>query len=298
MKYEFKVEQGDDGCRLGVFLRRSGVSCTLLRSLKCLEDGITVDGARAKTDLVLRAGQVAAICVPDSGAALPPCAIPVPVVYESRDVIVYDKPAGMATHPTLNHREGTLANVYAALLASRGQTGSFRPTNRLDRNTSGLVLAVKSRFGVEALAKSARKRYFALVEGDVAADGEIIAPIGRAESSIISRCVRADGQYAHTIFTVARRFGGHTLLEVETLTGRTHQIRVHMAHIGHPLAGDDMYGGSREAIERHALHCGFLSFTEPFSGETVALHSPIPADMQALIDKLSAKSRDAQRKKV
>ena len=298
MKYEFKVEQRDEGSRLGAFLRRSGVSCTLLRSLKYREDGIEVDGARARTDLVLRAGQTAAIQVPDAETALPPSDAAVPVVYESRDVLVYDKPAGMATHPTLNQREGTLANVYAALLISRGQTGSFRPTNRLDRNTSGLVLASKSRFGTEALAKSARKRYLALVEGDVAADGEVVAPIGRSDGSIISRCVREDGQFAHTVYRVERRFGSHTLLSVETLTGRTHQIRVHMAHIGHPLAGDDMYGGSRARIGRHALHCGFLTFTEPVTGESVSLESPLPDDLRALVDKISSESSDLQRKKV
>ncbi len=292
MRYEFEVKTEDEGSRLGAFLRRRGVSCTLLRALKCREDGIAVDGLRAKTDLVLRAGQIAAICVPDSGTPLEPCATCVPVVYESREAIVYDKPAGMATHPTRNQPGGTLANVYAALLASRGQTGSFRPTNRLDRNTSGLVLAAKGCFGVEALARSARKRYLALVEGDLREGGEVIAPIARADSSIISRCVREDGRFAHTKYEIVRRFGSHTLLEVTTLTGRTHQIRVHMAHIGHPLAGDDMYGGRLDLMERQALHCGALRFTEPFTGEEIALKSPVPADLRAALDKLSPELRD------
>lgn len=294
MEYVFPVGAAQDGRKLGGFLRENGVSCTLVRTLKYLDDGILVNGERAKTDRILRAGDTVGIRVPAKDSALPPCDVPVPVAYESRDVIVFDKPAGMATHPTLNQKAGTLANVYAALRLERGEApDAFRPTNRLDRNTSGLVLAAKSRFGAEALAQSAHKVYLAVAEGVFEQEsGDITAPIGRAEGSIIQRVVRPDGQSAHTHFEVLERLRGHTLLRVVTYTGRTHQIRVHLASIGHPLAGDTLYGGSGEWIGRHALHCAELTFREPAEGQEICLASPLPQDMQALVDRMKAKTNE------
>ena len=287
MKYEFVVDALSDQKKLGPFLRSCGISCSLLRTVKYLENGLMVDGVRAKTDLVLHAGQrveVAAPCAPEN--PLVPCDEPVPVVYESEDVIVYDKPAGMATHPTRNQPEGTLANVYAALMRRRGLSDAFRPTNRLDKNTSGLVLAAKTRFAANSLAKSSDKRYLAIVQGELRGEGRVDAPIGRDPDSIIRRCVLEGGQPSVTEYRVLRTLRGHTLVELHTLTGRTHQIRVHMAYLGHPLAGDDLYGGSRALIGRHALHCSRLWFDDPRSSQRIQVQSEMPQDMQALLERL------------
>lgn len=287
MIYEFIVSEAHNNQKLGAFLRASGLSCSLVRSVKYLEDGLRVDGVRAKTDRVLRTGERVQVAAPDAGGnPLVPCDIPVPVAYESADVIVYDKPAGMATHPTRNQPDGTLANVYAALMRARGRADAFRPTNRLDRNTSGLVLAAKTRFAASALAKTADKRYWAIVEGELTGSGRVDATIGRDPDSIIRRAVCAGGRPSVTEYRALEALRGHTLVELHTLTGRTHQIRVHMAHIGHPLAGDDLYGGSTALIGRHALHCGALWFNDPVSGRRIAVESPLPADMAGLLCEL------------
>ena len=191
----------------------------------------------------------------------------------------------MATHPTRNYKDGTLANVYARILSERGERGSFHPTNRLDRNTSGLVLAAKNGLVTPALAASAKKKYYAIVEGVFADDaGRIDSPIGLADGSIIKRKVSPDGLPSSTVFRVVKRFKEHTLLEVETLTGRTHQIRVHMSSIGYPLAGDELYGGDEKYIKRQALHCAEISFICPFKEEHISLVSRLPDDMLKLIE--------------
>ncbi len=291
MIYEFLVGEEYDGKKLAAFLRAGcSLSCSLVRSLKHIDGGILLDGGNAHTDAVLSAGQKVTVSLPEPENELSQCDTEVPILYEDGDALVYDKPAGMATHPTLNAPNGTLANVYAALLASRGERGAFRPINRLDRNTSGALLAAKTRYAAPLLAKSAAKVYIAVCEGDIPDDeGTIDAPIGRADGSIISRCVRADGERSVTHYEVLERFGTHTLLRLRLETGRTHQIRVHMSHVGHPLAGDDLYGGSRGLIARHALHCASMSFTTP-EGKTVSVQSPLCADMLELIAALREKS--------
>ncbi len=287
--YIFSVERECDGASLGSFLRRRCLaSASLVRSLKRVEGGITIGGEPRAVNALVHAGDRVGINPPPDRGFLPPCGTDVPVVYESGGVIVYDKPAGMATHPTLNYPDGTLANVYSALCAARGLEGAgFRPVGRLDKNTSGLVVAAKDRYAAPIVGASHRKSYLALVEGDVARGGSVELPIGRAEGSIISRCVRADGDFAATDYEVLRRFKRYTLLRVVTRTGRTHQIRVHMAAVGHPLAGDDMYGGGRGLIARHALHCERTLFFDPFARRAVCLQSPLPDDMRAALRALA-----------
>ena len=169
------------------------------------------------------------------------------------------------------------------LLEERGETGVFRPVNRIDRNTSGLVLCAKNAFAAPLLAQSAQQWYLALVEGAPPEEkGVIDAPVARAPGSIILRCVSAEGKPSRTEYQVVGRCGDLTLVKARTLTGRTHQLRVHFAHVGCPLAGDDLYGGSRGRIARHALHCGCIEFAEPATGETVRVESPLPPDMAAL----------------
>jgi len=164
----------------------------------------------------------------------------------------------------------------------------FRPVNRIDCNTSGLVLCAKNAFAAPLLAQSAEKWYLALVQGVPPEEkGVIDAPIGRAPGSIILRCVCGEGKPSRTEYEVVHRCGPYTLVKARTLTGRTHQLRVHFSHVGCPLAGDDLYGGSRTDIGRHALHCGCIRFTEPASGETVQAESPLPADMAALAENVT-----------
>lgn len=288
MQYTYTVDQSQNGISLGAFLKRAGLSLSLVRTLKRAENGITVNGELAHTNRVLSAGDVVAVCPPESECALSPCYTAVDVLYESRDAIVYNKPAGMAVHPTLGYPDGTLANVYAARLLERNENGAFRPVNRLDKNTSGTVLAAKSRLAAPGLAQSSKKLYIALAEGEIDLPDrfEINAPIALGENSIIVRRVHASGKPSVTRFAVLARLRGYTLLAAQTVTGRTHQIRAHLQYIGHPLCGDDLYGGSCDMISRHALHCARVSFFDESRCETVSVTAPLPRDFLCALERV------------
>jgi 23S rRNA pseudouridine1911/1915/1917 synthase len=171
----------------------------------------------------------------------------------------------------------------------KGWQRTFHAVNRLDKDTSGLVLLAQNRFSHQQLSIQQKshqleRKYYAWVHGQVAEDeGVIEAPIGRKDDSIITREVRSDGQYAKTYFQVINRFPTYTWVELKLATGRTHQIRVHMSDMGHPLLGDDMYGGKRQLIARQALHAYYTSFTHPESGKMVTFQADLPQDLQELI---------------
>lgn len=295
MIYEFTVGGDHCGKKLGVFLREAAaLSSSLIRSVKFSEEGLLVDGERAKTDQILKKGQTVTVNVPSKINILSSSDRSVPILYENERLLVFDKPAGLATHPTLGYPDNTLANVYATLVRERGTEDAFRPVNRLDKNTSGLVLAAKDRYVAPLLAKAARKKYYAVVEGIVEQNKGIIdASIGRESESIIKRSVTVTGAPSVTEYEVLERFAAYTLVCVTPYTGRTHQIRVHFAHIGHPLAGDTLYGGNTDLIDRHALHCASMQFTEPVTGKDIKVNSQLPADMRTLIENLSATLKKA-----
>ena len=283
MKLCFAIRPQWQGWLLRDVLRQCGVSSTLVRAIK-RTGGFWLDAAPVHTDARVCAGQeLSFLLPPEEPSSVMPQQLAVKIAFESRHALVLDKAAGMAVHPTLNYADGTLANAYMGLLAGRGRTGVFRPVNRLDRDTSGLVLCAQNAFAAPLLASSVKKQYFAIIEGRLPAErGRVDAPIGRAPDSIILRRVSPDGQPSITDYTVLAAGAGHSLVRLDLQTGRTHQIRVHMAHLGHPLAGDDLYGGSRALIARQALHCGRLTFEEPQTGEERCVTSPLPPDMAAL----------------
>lgn len=274
-------------CWQGWFLRdvlhQCGVSSSLARSVKRAQ-GFFLDDRPVHTDVRVNTGQILRFALPpEPPTTVQPQQIPLQIVWQDQHAIVLDKPAGMAVHPTLNYADGTLANAYMGLLEQQGEPGVFRPVNRIDRNTSGLVLCARNAFAAPLLAASVQKAYYAIVQGEMPLEtGRVQAPIGRAPGSIILRCVAPDGQPSRTEYQVLASGAGHALLRVTPVTGRTHQIRVHMAHIGHPLAGDDLYGGSTARMQRHALHCGQLRFEIPISGQTCCVGSPLPQDMAQL----------------
>ncbi len=280
------VPPENEGCKLGIFLRMQGVTAGLIKSVKYDGDGFFADGQPRHTNEPVHAGQCIHFALPpEQVTSVTPQPVPFTVAYEDEFAAVLDKPAGIAVHPTLNYPDGTLANGWLHYLQQQGKTGVFRPVNRIDKNTSGLVLCAQNAFAAPLLAGSAHKCYLAIVQGTMPlGPGRVEAPIARRGDSIIGRCVRADGKYSLTEYTVLAAGTGHSLVACTPRTGRTHQIRVHMAYIGHPLAGDTLYGGSDAIIHRHALHCGVVCFAHPVTKARIRVESPLPADMAALAD--------------
>ncbi len=272
------VTAAEQGWQLQRLLKARGFSHRTITKLKHT-GGLTRDGVIIRTIDTLSEGDVITVLLEDEGGLVPNPDLTAGIAYEDEDVLVFDKPPYMAVHPSIMHRNDTLGNLFAALHPDT----PFRAINRLDRNTSGLCVCAKNRFAAAALAKQVSKVYYAVVDGDMGS-GEIDVPIGRVQDSIIYRNVTPDGQPALTLYSDERHGNGRTLSRVILKTGRTHQIRVHFAHIGFPLCGDDMYGGDMSGIPRQALHCGEVSFTHPVTGERITLTSPIPPDMASLLE--------------
>jgi len=270
----------DKTMKLQDFLRECGVSRRLITRLKRIPDGITRNGELIRTIDSVNAGDVIAIESEDSSLLEPNAELCVPVAFENENLAVFDKPPGMPVHPSIRHQGDTLGNFFAAEYPGL----TFRPVNRLDRNTSGLCIIAKNPFSAAALQRNVEKVYYAAVSGDVSGEGTIDAPIAREQESIIKRIVSPAGQRAVTHYRCTGRSEKYSLMEITLETGRTHQIRVHFSYIGHPLAGDDMYGGSREDIDRQALHCGKLTFKEPVTGEMITVESPMADDIKRLFE--------------
>lgn len=267
-----------DGVQAQVFLKARGFSRRALIRLK-QSGGLTRNGELLRTVDVVRAGEELCVTLSDdSESAEPNAALNAPVIYEDEDIVVFNKPPYMPVHPSIRHRGDTLANLFAAMYPGL----PFRPINRLDRNTSGLCVCAKNQYAASVLSGTLSKVYYAVTCGTPPGD-TVDAPIGREGDSIITRCVTADGQRAVTHYERAGGSSVHPLLRVTLETGRTHQIRVHLSHVGFPLCGDEMYGGDMSEIERHALHCGEVSFTQPVTGEKITLTAPLPEDMSELI---------------
>lgn len=282
----FTVPPSAEGSRLGVFLRTQGVSASCIKAVKHQGEGFYADGNPLHTDQPVHAGQrITFALAPEPPTTVTPQPVPFRILREDAFAAVVDKPAGIAVHPTLNHPDGTLANGWLYHLQQQGRTGVFRPVNRIDKNTSGLVLLAQNSFAAPALAAHVTKCYLALAEGCIAPQTlQIDAPIARRGDSIIGRCVRPDGKPSLTRLRVLGCGGGHTLLACQPVTGRTHQIRVHTSHLGHPLAGDTLYGGHPNLMQRHALHCVSLCYRDPVTREDVSCFCPPPRDFERALE--------------
>lgn len=277
---QYIVDQGEDGSTLRRYLLARGYSQSMLNDFKRV-GGLAINGGFQRLIDPVAVGDTITVTLRDSGPVLlPNPALQLTVRYEDDDIVVYEKPDDMLVHPAGQGFDDAVGNDFAA----RFPTLTFRPLGRLDRHTTGLCPVAKNRLCAVALNGTIEKDYLAIVEGRVLDDdGQIEAPLIRVAGSIIQRRVDPAGKPCLTYYQVLRRLPHHTFLRLRLATGRTHQIRVHMAHLGHPLAGDDLYGGHRDLIRRQALHCGRLSFRHPVTGRTIAVHAPLPADMAAAL---------------
>lgn len=285
MKITYTVESEN---KLADILKyKMDLSSRIIRKLK-KDKGVRVNDIVITFGSKLRVGDVIVVNLPKEDNIFEPEDVPVDIRYESDHFIVINKAPFMVVHPTLGHKFGTVANALAGYMVSKGQSYKIRFANRLDRDTSGLMIVCKSGFGQKIVSdqmmdNSIVKEYDALVMGIVEDDeGTINEPIDRAYEDSVHRVVRPDGQPSVTHYKVVKRLEDMTWLRIRLETGRTHQIRVHMQHLGHSLVGDLLYGGNHELINRQALHACHLVFRN-VAGETVDVKADMPDDMKGLL---------------
>lgn len=284
-QFTYTVPTEYDGEMLQTFLRRAcGLSWRMVVKLKRVENGMTVDGEQKRSIDRIRAGQTVEITMPDDAVRIEGADMPLDVAYEDEHLLIINKPPYLAVHPSAGKPEPTLANAAVGYFERQGTPLSFRPTNRLDRNTSGLLLAAKSPHIAYTLAGKPQKVYLAIVLGALTGEGTIDQPIRVREGSCITREVGEGGKASVTHWRSLGTDGEISLVRVVLETGRTHQIRVHLSWLGYPLAGDTMYGTDETYLPRHGLHCARMTLTHPVSGEAVAVTAPVPADMRSLLE--------------
>ena len=268
------------------------LSYTLLKSLKWRKNAILLNGQSVHVNAIVHAGDVVSVALsertPREDLYCENTAAP-NIVYEDEDLLVLNKPAGVAMHPKAD--DAAAPSLAAMLTGYLGEGSVPHFVSRLDKGTSGLLIAAKSGYIHDRLRRALhsselRREYRAVAVGQVTPPrGVIDAPIGRADGSIIRRCVREDGLVSRTEYEVLQTTERFTLLRLRPETGRTHQLRVHMAYLGHPLAGDWLYGTEdKTLIARPALHSYELWFTQPITGQELHFTAPIPQDMQQLLE--------------
>lgn len=274
------------------------LSRAAITALKKKEHGIMLGDVRVTVRAVLHTGNILDIDLldgsDDRNEDIEPVNIPISVLFENDDLIIVNKPSGMPTHPSRGHQGDTLANALSYYFMKKNTPFVFRAVNRLDRDTSGCVLIAKNKNAAWQLSRllmsgKIEKTYLAVVCGEISNSGTVEANIKRRAESIIERvvCDNNEGQYAKTIYSPIRVCGEPpvTLLSVTPVTGRTHQIRVHLSHIGHPICGDTLYGDNSgdSRIARQALHCSSLSFPLPSTDSIIKVTAPLFNDMSSLI---------------
>lgn len=292
-RLELNITPDLAGVRVDTLLRKHLLlSGTVIRRIKWLEDGILVDGVRVNTRFLPRAGQVLSIRLsdPERLSGVVPAPGELDIVYEDEDIIVLNKAPGLSVHPGPGHFDDTLGNFLIHYYETTNQLADFHPVHRLDRGTSGLLVAAKHPHAQERLKEQLHspefcRVYLAVCEGVPRPESGLVdAPLGPVDDSLMAQQVRSDGKPARTRYKTIRTTGTRTLLQLELETGRTHQIRVHMAHIGHPLTGDFLYGTEdTNLIPRTALHSHRLSFQHPVTGRSLQFVQPLPADMEQLV---------------
>ena len=294
---ELTADRG--GERLDTFIARRCPELSRSHARRLIDDGlVSVNGRHGRPSERVAAGlHVSVIIPPPQTLDLAPEHIPLTIIYQDSDIIVLDKPPGLTVHPAPGHPSGTLVNaLLAACPDLRGIAGTLRPgiVHRLDKDTSGLMVVAKNDRAQRALQQQLKDRevhktYLALVRGvPKPREGTIEAPLARHPKNRKKMAVIAGGREAITRYRLREEIAGgrYSLLEVEPITGRTHQIRVHMSALGHPVVGDATYGRRSEIIARQALHASKLAFAMPLGGRAVEFESPLPHDIREAIERL------------
>lgn len=280
----------DEEITVEQLLRKNGFSKGLIIELKKTEDGIVIDGVRVRSTTVMQKGKRLVVTMPRPQVKRAKTELTVPVIYEDEDIILYDKPPGLACHRSGSHIDDTMENM---------MEGVFRPVTRLDRDTSGLLLAAKHQLAAGRLWQKTEKRYIAVAEGHFERiHGFIELPIMRIRPYDMRRIADECGDPALTEYHVLAQGNGAAVVECVLHTGRTHQIRVHFSAVGHPLFGDEFYGGRTDLIKRQALHCSKMQFYHPVSCKKHQFFSELPSDLQELLANFRLEFPDSYKNEV
>ena len=292
----FHIHTDTENQSIHQFLRKHlEFSQAQIRSLKFRENGITVNGSKCRINYILKNRDVLKLTLeeetPDSHIV--PLFKPLSILYEDEDVLVVNKPAGILVHPVGGHYGDTLSNMVSAYYQAKNQNIAIRPVGRLDKDTSGAVIFAKNkiaaaRFSQKNCDSGFEKEYLAVVSGiPPYPKGEICTSLCRCPGKQLKMQVDSSGKSAFTAYKIKNTFSSSALLRVRIATGRTHQIRVHMASIGHPLLGDKLYGTEEslalEGFSRTALHAASVQFKQPFSGQTIRIDVPLSEDFEAYL---------------
>ena len=295
--FHYQITENEQGTTVLDFLRKKGFSRHILSSMKADKEALTRNGQRIGGREQLLAGdhfRVRLLETVDSDGIVP-VSMPLSILYEDEDILVINKPADMPVHPSIGNYTNTLANGVAAYLDAKDEHSPFRCINRLDRDTSGALILAKNAFSAAVLSTQMRNRqirrtYLAVVEGITPPNGTIFAPISRVDDSVIERHVDfLRGEPAVTHYERLEVKNEHSLLEIHLETGRTHQIRVHMASIGHPIIGDPVYGLKKDRfsdIGGQCLHAAELTLTHPKTGERMTFSAALPDYFVEILQKL------------
>ena len=285
---DYIIDEDSAGLRVEQFLRRKRYSGQNLSEIKRMPKSILVNGVHYYMRQELSTGDhlQVRICETQNSEKIPPTKLPLDIIYEDKDLLVLNKPAGMPIHPSLNNYTNSIANALAYYFQSQGKPFIFRCCNRLDRDTSGLTIVSKHLVSGSILSdmtkyREVHREYLAIARGSVTpSEGTIQAPLGRKEGTINERTVDWEhGEDAVTHYKVVKEANGHSLVSLRLETGRTHQIRIHMKYLGYPLIGDYLYNPDMEYMTRQALHSHHMEFTHPITGEHMSFTAPLPEDM-------------------
>ena len=290
--FHYTIPTEYNGQTLLSFLKHKNYSSQIITHLKRTENGILLNGKWGRVRDILHTGDMLTINLieTESSENIIPTNLPLDIVHEDEDILVVNKPADMPIHPSQGNYDNTLANAVAYYYQQKNETFTYRCINRLDRDTTGLLIIAKHMYSASLLSEMVanheiHREYLAIATGEVPKAGTIIAPIGRVDGSTIERHVdEFQGDYACTHYKSLAYNNGFSLVSLKLETGRTHQIRVHMKHIGHPLPGDFLYNPDYSVIERQALHSHKLSFIHPILGKQLEFVADLPMDMKKIIE--------------
>ncbi len=300
--FSYRIGEDVHGWTAEQYLRAQGYSGRLLARLRRTDMGISVDGNPVYTTRRICAGETLVVKIAEEAPSgqIVPISMELDILYEDQDLMVISKPAGMPVHPSYGNYDNTLANAIAGYAQKRGEAFVHRVVNRLDRDTTGLLIVSKHMLSAGILSqmmanRQIHRQYLAIVTGTLWGEGTIDLPIAREEGSTIRRKVDfIRGERAVTHYRALEHKNGYTLVQLSLETGRTHQIRVHMTHLGYPLPGDFLYNEGDHAIVRQALHSWKLSFLHPITKKQMEFIKPMPEDMKCLLDDLKKNTEESR----